>query len=178
MSIGTASHSTCSTLSSIAILLESTRDRAYSIIVDSTLALFDFTSESCQSSQPDYTSSSELAQEEARRARLEIAAATGDTKELTQVLWESQEIGQAGDAVLKRPGDALYLSVENGRYSSTEWLLRHGACITTNAVRIAVTRQDTKTLDLLLRNGWNINMQLNLTIPSALAYVHIYRDST
>lgn len=137
--------------------------------MDSTLALFDFTGKSHPLLPPDTLTVSRLEEEAALYARLEQAAATGNTKVLTEIL------GQVSHA-LERPGNALHLSVENGRYEATECLLQHGICITTNAVKMAVERQDDmKMLELLLRYGWDINMELGLTIPSALAYVAIHQ---
>jgi hypothetical protein len=138
--------------------------------MDSILAQFDFKGKPCPYAPPDALTLSRLDEEAAVRAKTEQAAAIGDTKALKEVL------GQASDVVLQQPGNILSRSIENGQYESVECLLQHGVGITTNAVKMAVERRDEemKILQLFLRHGWDINMQLGLTLPSALAYVLQY----
>nr|POE93547.1 hypothetical protein CFP56_19559 [Quercus suber] len=102
---------------------------------------------------------------------LEQAAATGDIKTLQEALLQWQEYGWASNTFREQRGNALYLAIHNRQHETAEYLLQDGLCITSNAVTEAVHLQSIETLDLLLNSDWDVNMQLGLTIPSALAYV-------
>lgn len=122
-----------------------------------------FSSKSQEVFNTDYVSPDLLKEEEQLLEEVEQAAADGDTKTLEGALFRL-----ATSAFCEPPGNALFLAIENGHFETTEYLLQHGVHMTTNAVTIAVERRDMKMLDLLLRNGWDVNMQLEITTPSAL----------
>lgn len=132
------------------------------------LALFDFDSigdpEALQ--ECDAATIARVQEQRMLRDRLKEAAAAGNTKTLAEILKIPQAPVWANDA---EAGYAVCNAIRYKHHESTEVLLQHGVRIDTLAVTQAVENADVEMLDLLLRYGWDINMQLGLTTPSALA---------
>ncbi|RMD43045.1 hypothetical protein DV735_g2099, partial [Chaetothyriales sp. CBS 134920] len=66
-------------------------------------------------------------------------------------------------------GSSIYLAAENEHHKTVEYLLKHGAPITSAVVAVATELRDTEMLQLLLRYGWDIDMTISPATPSAMA---------
>lgn len=102
--------------------------------------------------------------------RIEAAAAASDLPSLTTELEKLRNLPNSAP-YLDRLGDSLYLAVHHKHYDILQYLLQAKAQITTTSIKAAVAAKDTTALDLLLKNGWDIDMQLGPATSSALAYV-------
>lgn len=133
--------------------------------MDSTLDLFDFSG--TLDSQPNLPlvidSSLDFAV-----ARVEEAAALGNVLPLAEALSDLRAL-PGSEYYLERPGSALSVAIRHGHRETLEFLLAKNVLVSPDAVIAATTAKAKWILDLLLRNGWDINESLGWTTPSALA---------
>lgn len=130
--------------------------------MDPILELFDFTSKQphteCQPT-PCFRDADGVL------GRIKEASAAGDLSSLATELSHSS---RASD-IIEHLGGAVWLAIENRHYETVEYLLQHGAPTTATALKAATSMKDTKMLDLLLRNGYDIDMTIGPATPSAMA---------
>ncbi|RMZ75455.1 hypothetical protein DV738_g5471, partial [Chaetothyriales sp. CBS 135597] len=95
--------------------------------------------------------------------KIKNASAAGDLATLIH------EISRLSFNVSKYLSSSIYLATENQHHKTVEYLLKHGAPITTGVVAVATELRDTEMLKLLLRYGWDIDMTISPATPSAMA---------
>lgn len=137
--------------------------------MESVLTLFDFSdrhphtysgiADGCENTSRDVDCAVE---------RIEKASATGALSSVAAEL-ENLQVSRRIDDFVKRPGNSLCFAVQNGHRRIVEHLLHYGVRVDRSAVRAAIYAKDTRSLELFLKSGWDTDMTLDPSTPSALA---------
>ncbi len=74
-----------------------------------------------------------------------------------------------GQRWLECPGSALYLAILHSHTNIVDYLLSEGVQISSNHVKCATEKRNKAILGLLVDHGWDINQQIEWSVPPALA---------
>lgn len=100
--------------------------------------------------------------------RIQAAVEAGDLATVTKVMEEIKGIPN-GNWFLQSQGGPLFRAADSGQASIVECFFSASAKFYLQLAKTAIEKKQLSVLDVLLRNGWNINEPIDLLTPPLLS---------